>query len=105
DIFKELGSLGRVMALTRNNWCVHERHGRYEDIRAGKTMGLVLGPDIDLRMFFGPWQYSWAVNDTGRLSVQFFDKEGQAIHKVYMTDESDVAAYHALVEKYTDSDP
>ncbi len=105
DIFKELGSLGRVMALTRNNWCVHERHGRYEDIRAGKTMGLVLGPDIDLRVFFGPWQYSWAVNDGGRLSVQFFDKEGQAVHKVYITDESDVAAYHALVEKYTDPDP
>lgn len=52
DVFRELGALGRVMALTRNEWCVHERHGRYEDIRAGKTMGIVLGPDIDLRMFF-----------------------------------------------------
>lgn len=105
DIFKELGSLGRVMALTRNDWCVHERHGCYEDIRTGKSMGLVLGPDIDLRVFFGPWQSSWAVNDGGRLSLQFFDKAGQAVHKVYVTDETDVAAYHALVKKYTDPSP
>src|SRR3546814_2185961 len=51
DIFKELGTLGTVKALTRNEWCVHERNGRYEDIRAGKSMGIVVGPDIDLRMF------------------------------------------------------
>jgi len=104
-IFKELGSLGRVMALTRNDWCVHERHGRYEEIRAGKTMGIVLGPDIDLRMFFGGWKTIWAVNDGGRSSLQFFDKAGDAIHKVYMTDESDKPAYDALVEKYADPAP
>ncbi|TEA78603.1 hemin-degrading factor [Allopusillimonas ginsengisoli] len=105
DIFKELGALGRVMALTRNDWCVHERHGKYEDIRAGKSMGIVLGPDIDLRVFFGPWATSWAVNDGGRRSIQFFDKAGVAIHKVYVTDETDAAAYDALVQKFTSHDP
>ena len=35
-----------------------------------------------------------------RKSLQFFDKEGQAIHKVYLTSESDEAAYDALVEKH-----
>ena len=29
-IFRDLGTLGEVMALTRNDWCVHERHGRYQ---------------------------------------------------------------------------
>lgn len=105
DIFKELGSLGRVMALTRNDWCVHERHGKYEDIRAGKVMGIVLGPDIDLRMFFSCWKFTFAVNDDGRLSIQFFDAAGAALHKVYITDESDVDAYHALVARFTDPDP
>lgn len=105
DIFKELGSLGRVMALTRNEWCVHERHGKYEEIRAGKTMGIVLGPDIDLRMFFGSWKHTYAVNDGGRFSIQFFDTAGHAIHKVYITDESDQNAYRGLVEQYTDPDP
>lgn len=105
DIFKELGGLGRVMALTRNEWAVHERHGKYEDIRAGKSMGIVVGPDIDLRMFFSNWKSTWAVNDGGRLSIQFFDKAGLAIHKVYVTDETDVDAYHALVNKFADPNP
>lgn len=105
DIFKELGSLGRVMALTRNEWCVHERHGQYEDIRAGKSMGIVLGPDIDLRMFFSTWKHTYAVNDDGRLSIQFFNTAGEAIHKVYITDESDVQAYHALVARFRNPDP
>lgn len=105
DIFKELGTLGRVMALTRNEWAVHERHGTYEDIRAGKTMGIVLGPDIDLRMFFGSWKSTWAVNDGGRLSIQFFDAAGGALHKVYVTDDTNVAAYHALVETFTEPEP
>jgi len=105
DIFKGLGSLGRVMALTRNEWCVHERHGTYEDIRAGKAMGIVLGPDIDLRMFFGSWKHTFAVNDDGRLSIQFFDAAGDAVHKVYVTDETNVDAYHALVAKFTQPDP
>src|SRR5690606_34166489 len=69
EVFKALGSLGRVMALTRNEWCVHERHGRYEDIRAGKSMGIVLGPDIDLRVFFTDWAHTWAVEAAGRKSL------------------------------------
>ncbi|MBP6018671.1 MAG: hemin-degrading factor [Burkholderiaceae bacterium] len=105
EIFKALGELGRVMALTRNEWAVHERHGEYQDIRAGKTMGIVLGPDIDLRMFFSTWKSTWAVNDGGRLSIQFFDAAGQAIHKVYVTDETNVSAYHALVQKFADDTP
>lgn len=99
DVFKELGTLGRVMALTRNDWCVHERHGEYEDIRAGKTMGIVLGPDIDLRMFFKHWASTWAVEDNGRRSIQFFDTAGTAIHKVFCTEQTDTDAYRALVEQ------
>lgn len=105
DVFRELGSLGRVMALTRNDWCVHERHGQYQDIRAGKTMGIVLGPDIDLRMFFSDWAHAWAVRGDGRKSLQFFDRAGMAVHKVYCTPETDEAAWDALVERFTEDRP
>ena len=100
EIFRQLGSLGRVMALTRNDHCVHERHGRYEDIRAGNTMGIVLGPDIDLRMFFTHWAHTWAVQADGRRSLQFFDSAGTALHKVYLTPESDETAFDSLMEKF-----
>lgn len=105
DIFRELGSLGRVMALTRNEWCVHERHGRYEDIRAGKTMGIVLGPDIDLRVFFRDWAHTWMVEVEGRRSLQFFDRAGTAVHKVYFTPESNTQAWSDLVAQFADEQP
>ncbi|MBO9357407.1 hemin-degrading factor [Bordetella petrii] len=99
-VFRELGTLGDVMALTRNEWCVHERHGRYESIQANGPVGLVLGPDIDLRVFFSGWDTAWAVEQEGRHSLQFFDRAGVAVHKVYRTDATDAAAYDALVARY-----
>ncbi|AHV94023.1 hemin-degrading factor [Bordetella holmesii] len=99
-IFRELGTLGEVMALTRNEWCVHERHGRYEDIQAQGAVGLVLGPDIDLRVFFNCWRSAWAVEQDGRHSLQFFDAEGVAVHKVYRTESTDLAAWQALVDTF-----
>ncbi|AZY50465.1 hemin-degrading factor [Bordetella avium] len=99
-IFRELGTLGEVMALSRNEWCVHERHGRYEDIQAQGHVGLVLGPDIDLRVFFGHWKSAWAVEQDGRHSLQFFDGAGVAVHKVYRTEATDEAAWNALIEKF-----
>ncbi|WP_028354970.1 hemin-degrading factor [Bordetella petrii] len=99
-VFRELGTLGEVMALTRNDWCVHERHGRYESIQAEGPVGLVLGPDIDLRVFFSGWDTAWAVEQDGRHSLQFFDRAGVAVHKVYRTDATDAAAYDALVARY-----
>jgi putative hemin transport protein len=100
EIFRELGTLGEVMALTRNDWCVHERHGVYEDIQAEGPVGLVLGPDIDLRVFFTAWKSAWAVEQDGRHSLQFFDGAGVAVHKVYRTEATDAAAYDALVAKF-----
>lgn len=99
-LFRELGTLGQVMALSRNDWCVHERHGAYTDIQAEGPVGIVLGPDIDLRMFFGSWKYFYAVIENGRHSIQFFDKTGEAVHKVYRTEHSDAAAWDAFVAKF-----
>ncbi len=100
-IFKELQTMGEVMLLTRNEWCVHERHGRYESVKVGHgPVGLVLGADLDLRVFFSSWKFTWAVTQNGRKSIQFFDRAGLALHKVYCTEQTDMAAYDALVEKF-----
>jgi putative hemin transport protein len=100
QLVRSLGTLGRVMALSRNEWCVHERHGAYLDIRADGPVGLVLGPDIDLRMFFSCWRFCYAVRENSRHSLQFFDQEGVAVHKVYRTEETDAAAWDALVARF-----
>lgn len=104
-IVRELGSLGEVMALSRNDGCVHERHGRYDGIQAEGPVGLVLGPDIDLRLFFSAWKHAWAVSENGRQSLQFFDGTGTAVHKVYRTDATNGAAWDALVTRFTAAQP
>ena len=108
SILSEMPSVGRVMCLTRNEHCVHERHGRFEDVQVTGPHGLVLGPDIDLRLFLGSWKHGFAVrepmkrdNQQGeRLSLQFFDRTGEAVHKIYATDETDRAAFDALIARH-----
>lgn len=97
-----LEHLGDVMALTRNENCVHEKHGRYSGFQAGDHAAMVLGPDIDLRIFPRHWVHAFAVvriTDQGtRRSIQVFDACGEAVHKVFLEDRSDVVAFEAIAK-------
>jgi len=104
ELLKEVGTLGHVMALTRNDHVVHERKGTYENVSFNNHVGLVLGPDIDLRMFLGDWKSGFAVHENDRFSLQFFNSNGDATHKIYLTEKSNKDAYDALVTKYTAAD-
>ncbi len=103
-LLKKVSALGYVMALTRNDVLVHERKGVYEKVSFNNHVGLVLGPDIDLRLFMQRWQLGFAVHENDRRSLQFFDAQGEAIHKIYLTDRSDLAAYEALVAQFRGDD-
>jgi putative hemin transport protein len=101
DLLREVPSLGFVMALTRNDHVVHERKGTYQNVSFTDHMGLVVGEDIDLRLFMMHWKFGFAVDENGRRSLQFFDKSGEAVHKIYLVEgQSHEAAYDALVGKY-----
>ncbi|QYK42062.1 MAG: hemin-degrading factor [Paracoccaceae bacterium] len=95
-----VAGLGDVMALTRNESCVHERRGSYLDFHAGDHAAMVLGPDIDLRIFPRHWVHAFAVTkdtkDGPRRSIQVFDAAGDAVHKVHLGAESDIAAFDRL---------
>lgn len=112
DLLIDLKEMGYVMALTRNAHCVHERKGIYENIefyKGAHNMGVAVNPDIDLRFFMNEWHYGMAVTMMGRAnkplySFQFFNKKGEAVHKVYSTPKSNVEAYPKLVEKYKAAD-
>jgi putative hemin transport protein len=107
-IIHRLPMLGRVMALTRNEHCVHERKGFYRDVGVFGTMGSVVGPDIDLRFFLNRWCFAFAVDEPSphgvRESLQFFDADGTAVHKVYLQPESDREAFKALVADFRSAD-
>ncbi|UVE17035.1 hemin-degrading factor [Pseudomonas sp. LS44] len=101
-----LGELGYVMALTRNEHCVHERKGYYREVSvmANGQMGLVVSADIDLRLFLGGWASVFAVaEETARgmqRSVQVFDRQGVAVHKVFLTEDSELAGWEPLVQRF-----
>ena len=62
-ILKDVPQLGRVMALTRNNDVVHERKGSYKNPTLEGHVGLFVGADIDLRIFWSHWASAFAVEE------------------------------------------
>ena len=110
ELVDGLEALGPVMALTRNDHAVHEKTGVYREVSHsdGHDMGLVLDDDIDLRIFYDHWHFGFAVSgdhDGGdRPSLRFFDRDGTAVHKVYLTDDSDRDAFDRLVDAHRHAD-
>ncbi|MEC5171502.1 hemin-degrading factor [Chryseobacterium nepalense] len=101
DILTDAEQLGKVMALTRNDECVHERKGTYlnGDFSSPHAQ-LFVGEDIDLRIFLNHWKFAFAVVEGDKKSLQFFGKDGLALHKIYLTKDSNEAAFDAIVEKF-----
>lgn len=98
-----LTAVGEVMALTRNESAVHEKIGPYEKVVIGPMASMVLGEQIDLRIFPKRWAYGYAVeksNEDGSVgrSLQFFDAQGMAAHKVHARPATDLEAWALLVE-------
>lgn len=107
-ILEALEACGPVMALTRNETVVHEKDGVYRGLSQQGPVGLCVNPDIDLRLFFMHWHAGYAVTEPGRggstaHSLQFFDAAGVAVHKIYARPGTDLAAWNALVARFTEA--
>lgn len=108
EIIRDVPALGPVMALTRNEHCVHEKIGPYLDVSINPGHGLVLGELIDLRIFPSHWRHAFAVLEETpeglRRSIQIFDPSGTAVHKIFQKPHTDTAAFDALIKKWTVDD-
>ncbi|PUA18349.1 hemin-degrading factor [Glaciimonas sp. PCH181] len=108
SLFEEVQQLGSVMALTRNDSAVHEKDGPYKKMSHNGHVGLALGEEIDLRIFYQQWHLGCAVIDETangtQKSLQFFDRHGTAVHKVFLREHSDHAAFNLLVARWRDVD-
>ena len=93
-----------MLAITRNEDVVHERKGIYNNVSFPEPrahgIGLVVNPDIDLRLFMSSWEFAFAVNENERRSLQFFDIYGGAVHKIYLTENSNKSEYYNLIERF-----
>ncbi len=101
--------LGEVMALTRNESCVHEKVGVYGNYRNGPHAGMIFNGDIDLRMFPKHWQHAFMVErevEGGlRRSLQIFDAAGDAVHKIFLRDEAYMDAWEQAKRRNALPDP
>ncbi|MGB0901679.1 hemin-degrading factor [Halocynthiibacter sp.] len=101
DIIGAAKKLGEVLALTRNESCVIERVGTYDDWHDGAHASMVLGPDVDLRIFGKFWTHGFAVEKPGengpRRSLQIFGSTGMAVHKIHLREDSNHDLWGAIV--------
>ena len=121
EIMRRALDLGRVMALTRNENGVIETTGvatrlpkqaetasRDESEREARNLNIAggyLGGPIDLRFQFAQWKHAFAVTAPGRdgavsRSLQFFDANGNAVHKLYLRNEAGVAVFDKLAADF-----
>lgn len=100
-LFPGLQEAGEVMALTRNESAVHEKIGPFEKFVNGQRAALMLGEQIDTRMFPASWVHGFAVEKADgkdvRRSLQFFDAHGDAVQKIHARPKTDLAAWDRLV--------
>lgn len=98
ELLKSLEPCGPLLALTRNASTVHEKTGVYEKIAGtGGHVAIALGEAIDLRLFLQHWFAGFAVAEGQRLSLQFFDVHGMAVHKIFVREATNRPALEALI--------
>lgn len=104
-----LSSIGSAKAITRNDCAVIIQTGQYDNAKLHHHAGLFLNPrKLDLRMFFAQWDSVFTVTEetkTGlRHSIQFFDKYGDALHKIYSTEQTNMDAWQNIIALYSSTE-
>jgi len=92
SLLTALRGIGPVVAVTRNARAVQEKIGVYDNVHVAGPVGLVLGDQIDLRLFLDHWRMAFAVRDGAREGLHFFDGDGSGVHTVLLDAGSDRAA-------------
>lgn len=101
-LVRSFGALDEVKLMTRNDFAVIERWGRFREIEAedGAALGQVVGEDIDLRLFFHHWRSALLVEenvrDTARVSLQIFDRQGDSVTKIFAESDATKGKLRAL---------
>lgn len=108
DILKSMPQVGRVMALTRNTYAVHEKIGTFDRIMWDPERPVVLDPNINLRIRLRGWAHGFAVEeqltDRVRHSLQIFDEYGVAVFKVYLQTDANAALFREMVARRSSED-
>ena len=107
-IIEAIKTLGPVMPLTRNEYAACEKNGTYSNVKIMSSMGFVLDDLINLKLFISHWYQGFFVcentSNGESQSLQFFDSDGKAIHKIYLLELSDEKSFDSFISTFTSSD-
>lgn len=106
EILSALELVGETKCICRNDYAVHEHLGSFTNLHISERAGLVLNPRaLDLRLFISQWASAFFVREASahgeRQSIQFFDHQGDAVLKVYATEQTDRAAWGEVVARFS----
>lgn len=106
-LLKELEGLGKVQVLINDEHVMHKGEGIYKNIlcRGKGNTGVVIILGIKLEFSIERWQYGYAVRTKNReneicYALQFFNHQGAAVHKIYLTKSSNPLKFNKILQKY-----
>ncbi|HCQ7173931.1 TPA: hemin-degrading factor [Enterobacter cloacae] len=105
EILAALEAVGETKCICRNDYAVHEQVGAFTHQHLSGHAGLILNPRaLDLRLFLNQWASVFHISEATahgeRQSIQFFDHQGDALLKVYATDNTDLTAWGDLLTRF-----
>lgn len=106
DLLHALHAVGETRCITRNDYAVHEHQGIFSNVHINDHAGIVLNPRaLDLRVFVNQWASVFHLREMTkhgeRQSIQFFDQHGDAVLKVYATENTHTDAWQQLIASYS----
>ncbi len=101
-ILKEIPQLGIVRAQTYSNNSCLERTGSYQNFIHSDDQVKFNGTGIELNIYPQYFKIVFAFTDpfTREQSLQFYDQEGILLHKIILTDKSDLQVYERVVDLF-----
>jgi len=109
-LYARLHELEQIRVITRNDAAVLERVGTVLPLKRNERGRNIVGTGliggvIDLRPAINNWRYGFALIQVGKngkpmRSLQFFDRYGSAVNKVYLDNDVANAAFDKLVAEF-----
>ena len=108
EILAALENVGEILVITRNDAAVLEKKCILKNMSSSTQNGFLAAQcsneSTDLRMLLNNWHYGFLVIEEQHIgrsrSLQFFDQNGQAVQKIYLTQNSHELAFAKVVAQF-----
>lgn len=99
EFLMQLEQLGNVKSIVHNDLAISEKTGVYRNLDLSPMMGTAINlGGLDLRLFLRRWKHLFAVRQNQLTSFQIFDAHGDAIQKIYLTDDSQLDKFNQICQ-------